>query len=233
MEEAQEVGLSLHEALKPYESVILKFEQVVLFYHPVQSAILFGLVNIVFLGFWYLGLSFYCYLFLIISLVYLWPLYGKPLLLTLATLLIPPADYEPTEEGGPRIYRLSELCAFAATLYYVFDEYRDGAIGSVLEKETFNVLLVGFILSLLFYLFLSVSDALAVFIFINVLLLVPAMIQRQLGRMTAFISAQASQIGSQWSGTWPGKFSPHGSRRASRQRSDADKPAEAQDPAPQ
>lgn len=194
MEKAKSIGEALSKALLPHEFNILKFEDLLLFVKPKRSAAFFVGLNLLLIGFFCLGLSFYATFFLALGLYSLRGMWFPTIANFFTKFVLDIGVYDFPQDSQIRRYSVAEISAFVGTAYYILHEQYEKAMKAVAEQEVFNMSVVMFVLMFVFYLFLSFNDAIITILLINAILLIPYVSQTNiLEKITAKITALAQK----------------------------------------
>ena len=180
LQTAKALAGAIHRALLPHEEAVYKLEDVLLFFHPPKAAILFVLVNLAFLGIYYLGLTAYSVIFLVLAAYHLLPTVLAPVVGVLSKLVLADKVCEVPADSKVSRYNIAELSAFIGTVYYVIEGRVASARRCLKQKEFLPMFVVLFMLMFLFYLFLSFNDTVTTWFLVNGALLLPFASQMRL-----------------------------------------------------
>ena len=173
----------IHDKLVPIEEDVYKFEDVVLCLKKVKSITLYVSINILFLLVFLLHLPPMTLVFLIIGLCSLSPYY-KPVVDKIFRRFILGKKVKVLPENAPRKrYDIAQLSAFFGTCYYIIEGRVQSAREGLQQKNIMTMGLTFFGLNFIFYLFLSFPGALVMWLFMNLVLLLPLLIQLRFNKV--------------------------------------------------
>ncbi|OHT14058.1 hypothetical protein TRFO_15555 [Tritrichomonas foetus] len=194
MESSKQFANCLYNFLQPIEEDVYKFEDVALFLKRRKSALLYVLINLLFFGVYCLHLPVYSFVFLCLGLYFSLPFYF-PLIKPFLRRLVLGKRVKNLPEDAPRKrYTIQQIAAFIGTLHYLLKRQIQHAKEGIEQKKLFLIAGTLFVLNFIFYLFLSISDSLALFIILNGILLLPFLLQLHVSAQFADLQDRLASV---------------------------------------
>lgn len=189
-ERAKQIGKRLYVVLSPHEDTIYKIEDILLFLKRRKAALLYILMNALFLGLYLLHLPAYSYILIAIGLYYILS-FVKPLVRTFFQKFILGKKQKVIPPDAPRQrYTVAQISASIATILYFWIRKSKESHRAIESGDYMSMFINLFILFFIFYLFLSFNDTFLSFAILNGLMLLPLLMQLKLSKLVTDISNQ-------------------------------------------
>lgn len=193
MQSAKQFAQSVYDKIKPKEEDFNRIQDLLLFFNKKRSIIVFVGINLIFLALYFLRLSCYSYFFLFLGLYFASPFY-VPIILPIFRTFIFGDKVEISPESESQRYTVQEFSAFCGTVKYQANAQLVNARAGIENKSAFLMFGSLFVLNFVFFLFLSIPDALTVFIILNGCLFLPLLLQKSFSQQITNIQERGAQI---------------------------------------
>ena len=194
MEASKQFALNVHQKLVPIEDDVYKFEDVTLFLKRRKSAFLFFLINLIFFLIYMLHLPAYTLIFSALGLYFASPLYFPIIKPLLRKLVLGKKVKNLPPDAPRRRYTIQEISAFLGVIHYRLHLSLQKARIGIIKRNYFFIATTLFILNFFFYVFLSMSDAFALFAILNGVMLLPFLLQQHVSRSFVNIQERVANV---------------------------------------
>lgn len=193
MEDAKEFAQKIYDKIKPNEEDFDKIQDICLFYNKKKSAIVFISINLIFFLLYLLKLSAYSYVLLALGLYFASPFYW-PIIRPILHKFVLGDKVEICPDPSCQRYTAQEISAFCGTVKYQTHQQLVNARVGIENKSAFLMFGTMFALNFIFFLFLSIPDALTIFILLNGTMLLPLLLQKSVTQQFDNIQERGAQI---------------------------------------
>ena len=174
IELSRSVTKKLHRSLLPYEDDIYKLEDIVLFLNPRSSFIFFISINLLFFIIYIFHTSVYSIFFVVLGFhfAFIFTNFKK-----VYSLFLEKKIYEIEPERKIKRFNIAQISALIGTIVYVVIYLLKKTFNSTIECNLTIILIVLLVLIIFFRFFLSISDLIFCCFTLNLVLLLPFLLQ--------------------------------------------------------